>query len=67
MTTAVVSAPENQQNFLTQNFAGPILDVAVGGGKVYLLHRVNRRDADLSFTDPIDGALLVECAYSGPS
>ena len=63
MTCAITSCLRQQARFLEANFEPLIVDRIVGGAKVYLLHRVGAREADVRLCDPIDGMLLVEIRY----
>lgn len=63
MMCAIVSAPHEQKSFVTGNLAGFVHDVVSGGGRVYILSFVEGRENDLSFTDPFDAALLIECRF----
>lgn len=61
MTCAIVSAPHELRAFVTRNLAGHVLDLLTGGGRMYVLVRVDASASDLRFVDPFDGVLLVEC------
>lgn len=62
-TSAVVSAPYAQRDVVTRNLAAHVRDILTGEGRVYVMYLVDRRGADLTFADPLDGVLLVECRY----
>lgn len=63
MTCAIVSVPQEQRAFVTNNLAGFAHDVISGGGRVYVLSHVTGRENDLTFVDPFDGVLLIECRF----
>ena len=62
-SSAVVSAPYAQRDVVTRNLAAYVLDIIAGSDRVYVVYLVDRRGADLTFADPLDGVLLVECRY----
>jgi hypothetical protein len=62
-TLAVVSAPCAQLGCVTRNLAASVLDTITSHGRVYVVYLVDRRGADETFADPLDGVLLVECRY----
>ena len=60
---AIVSAPREQRDLLMENFPARDADVIAGAERIYILCRVPRREADVTFSDPFDGALLVDLHY----
>jgi hypothetical protein len=61
--TAVLSAPRALQGFVTGNLTAPVMDVIVGHERVYVLHHVDRHEVGMSFSDPLDGELLISLNY----
>ena len=62
MTPAVISVPRAHRR-LARFLPGAAHDVITAADRSYLIFVVARRDYDLSFIDPIDGELLIECRY----
>jgi hypothetical protein len=61
--TAVIASDSAQREFVSSNLGAHVSDIITGAGRVYLLYSLCRACADETFTDPIDGELLIECKF----
>jgi hypothetical protein len=60
---SVVSCMADQYTIAGRLLPSGAIERITAAGRVYLFFRVDRRDKDLKFCDPSDGALLVEYKY----